>query len=177
MKKTLRHPKADEETRRAFQDTIACYKKQGKPVVYLDESGFAHDRPRTHGYAARGQRCWGTQDWQAKGRTNVIGALLGTVLMAVGLFFYSINSDVFYAWVTQRLLPTLPPHCVIVMDNASFHKRLDIQQAISKAGHRIEYLPPYPPDLNPIEHKWAQAKSKRRDLNCSLDALFSQYSA
>ncbi|WP_420836496.1 hypothetical protein [Candidatus Fukatsuia symbiotica] len=40
----------------------------------MDESGFAHDRPRTHGYAARGQRCWGTQDGQAKGRTNVIGA-------------------------------------------------------------------------------------------------------
>ncbi len=133
--------------------------------------------PRTHGYAAQGQRCWGTQDWQPKGRTNVIGALLGTVLMAVGLFFCSINSDVFYAWVTQRLLPTLPPHCVIVMDNTSFHKRLDIQQAISKTGHRIEYLTPYSPALNPIEHKWAQAKSKRRDLNCSLDALFSQYSA
>ena len=65
---------------------------------------------------------------------------------------------------------------VIVMDNASFHKRLDIQHAISKAGHRIEYLPPYLPALNPIEHKWEQAKSKRRDLNCSLDALFSQYS-
>jgi hypothetical protein len=48
-----------------------------RPIVYIDESGFAHDMPRTHGYAARGQRCMGLQDWHAKGRTNAIGALIG----------------------------------------------------------------------------------------------------
>jgi transposase len=42
------------------------------------------------------------------------------------------------------------------MDNASFHKRQDIQEAITQAGHILEYLPPYSPDLNPIEKKWAQ---------------------
>lgn len=131
--------------------------------------------PRTHGYSTRGQRCLGVQNWQAKGRTNVIGALLGTTLIAVGLFFCSINSDVFYTWVTQLLLPALPKHCVIVMDNASFHKRQDIQQAIRNAGHLLEYLPPYSPDLNPIEHKWAQAKSKRRAINCDIDRLFLEH--
>ncbi len=69
--------------------------------------------------------------------------------MAVGLFFCSINSDVFYAWVTQRLLPIRPPHCVIVMDNVSFHKRQDIQSARQKSGFILEYLPTYSPDLNP----------------------------
>lgn len=144
-------------------------------MVYLDESGFAKDMPRTHGYARRGQRCFGVQDWQAKGRTNVIGALLGFALIAVGLFTCSINSDVFYTWVTQLLLPSLPNNSVIVMDNASFHKRQDIQQVIINAGHLIEYLPPYSPDLNPIEHKWAQAKSKRRDIHCDIDTLFSEH--
>ena len=176
IKKTLHHPKADEDARRTFQEKIHGYKQQGKTLIYLDESGFAHDMPRTHGYCARGRRCIGIKDWQAKGRTNVIGALLGSVLMAVGLFSCSINSDIFYAWVIQLLLPALPPHCVIVMDNASFHKRQDIQQAMSKAGHLLEYLPPYSPDLNPIEHKWAQAKSKRRTLQCSIDTLFSDHS-
>lgn len=133
--------------------------------------------PRTHGYAKRGQRCVGVQNWQAKGRTNVIGALLGITLIAVGLFFCSINSDVFYTWVTQLLLPALPKNCVIVMDNASFHKREDIQQAIRNAGHLLEYLPPYSPDLNPIEHKWAQAKSKRRAINCDIDRLFLEHMA
>jgi transposase len=45
------------------------------------------------------------------------------------------------------------------MDNATFHKRQDIQDAITQAGHSLVYLPPYSPDLNPIEKKWAQAKS------------------
>ncbi|WP_342221285.1 transposase [Candidatus Fukatsuia endosymbiont of Tuberolachnus salignus] len=56
-------------------------------------------------------------------------------LIAFGLFTCSINSDVFYTWVTQLLLPSLPKNCVIVMDNASFHKRQDIQHAIINARH------------------------------------------
>ncbi|WP_342221424.1 IS630 family transposase [Candidatus Fukatsuia endosymbiont of Tuberolachnus salignus] len=174
-KKNLRHPRADEDVRCTFQEKRDGYKEQGKSLGYLDESGFAKDMPRTHGYSPRGQRCSGLQNGQAKRRTNVIGALLGTVLMAIVLFSSPVNSDVFYAWVTQLLQPSLPPHCVIVMDNASFHKRQDIQLAIINAGHLIQYLLPYPPDLNPIEHKWAQAKSKRRDLNCDINTLFSEY--
>lgn len=77
--------------------------------------------PRTHGYATIGQRCFGTQDWHAKGRTNVIGALIEKLLLTVGLFNTNINADIFHAWVVQDLLPKLPPHCVIVMDNAAFH--------------------------------------------------------
>ena len=62
------------------------------------------------------------------------------------------------------------------MDNASFHKRQDIQEAITQAGHILEYLPPYSPDLdlNPIEKKWAQAKAIRRQKRCSVDELFTQ---
>jgi len=98
----------------------------------------------------------------------VIGALLGKALMAVGLFMCSVNSDVFHAGVIQILLPSLPPDSVVVMDNATFHKRLDTQKVIDDAGHIIVYL-------HPIEHKWAEAKSKRRAVNCSIDALFSHY--
>ncbi|ACQ68702.1 transposase [Candidatus Williamhamiltonella defendens] len=110
-----------------------------------------------------------------RGVPTSLALLLGVTLIAVTLLTGSINSDVFYAWVTQELLPALPHPGVIIMDNASFHKREDIQRAIIKAGHLMEYLPPYSPDLNPIEHKWAEAKSKRRAVNCSIDALFSHY--
>ena len=124
---------------------------------------------------ARGRRCIGSQDGPALVRTHVIGALLGSLLMAVGLFSCSINSAIFYAGVMQLLVPALPPHCIIVMNNASFHQRQDIQQAMSKAGYLLDYLPPYSPVLNPIEHTWAQAKRKRRTLQCSIDTLFSEY--
>ncbi|MGG2141841.1 IS630 family transposase [Symbiopectobacterium sp. RP] len=160
-KKTLRHPKADESAQQAFQQKIQQYEKEGKPIVFIDESGFPHDTPRTHGYSPKGQRCFGLKNGGAKGRTNVIGALLGTTLFAIGLFDININSDVFYSWVTQVLIPVLPKNTVIVMDSATFHKKHNIQQVIIDAGYMVEYLPTYSPDLNPIEHKWAQAKKER----------------
>ena len=143
--------------------------------MYLDESGFAgvrHDMPRTHGCSFRGKCC--VSDWGAKGRTNVIGAMLGASLLTVSLFSCNINSDVFHAWAVQDLLPKLPENAVIVMDNATFHKRQDTQQAIKQAGHILEYLPPYSPDLNPIEPKWAQAKAVRRRKQCDIETLFKE---
>ena len=140
--------------------------------MWIDESGFAKDMPRRSGYAPRGQRCYGRWDWHAKGRTNVIGALLGFQLLAVGLFECSVNADVFLAWVQHVLLPQLPPAAVVILDNAAFHKRADIQNTLRQAGHTLEYLPSYSPDLNPIEHKWAQAKAIRKQTHCAVDDLF-----
>lgn len=150
------------------------HKADGRPIIYLDESGFAHDMPRTHGYSTRGQRCYGIQDWGAKGRTNVIGALLGVSLLTISMFSDNINSDIFHSWIEQDLLPKLPEKAVIVMDNATFHKRQDTHELINKSGHIVEFLPPYSPDFNPIEQKWAQAKAIRRKKQCSIEDLFSQ---
>ena len=134
-KKTLQHPKADNVARHVFRQRIETYQAEGRTIVYVDESGFAHDMPRRHGYAAVGQRCYGLCDWHAKGRTNVIGALIGKLLLTVSLFTTNVNADVFYQWTTQDLLPKLPAESVVVMDNATFHKRKDIKEAISSAGH------------------------------------------
>lgn len=140
--------------------------------MFIDESGFAHDMPRTHGYAASGQRVYGAQNWQARGRTNVIGALMGKALLTVGLFKTNINADAFYQWTVQDLLPKLPTNTVVVMDNATFHIRADIRAAITNAGHTLDYLPTYSPDLNPIEKKWAQLKKLRRKIQGSIAQLF-----
>src|SRR5690606_39401417 len=78
----------------------------------------------------------------------------------------------FFRRTIHDLLPTLPPAAVVVMDNATFHKRLDIQNAITQAGHTLEYLPAYSPDLNPIEHTWAQAKAIRKRQNHTVEQLF-----
>ena len=90
------------------------------------------------------------------------------------MFTCYVNSDVFYAWLTQDLLPKVSKGSVIVMDNASFHKRSDMIEAIDKEGFICDFLPPYSPDLNPIEKNWAQVKSIRRKKRCSLDELFSE---
>ena len=162
----------DEDEWRTFRETIKAYQAQHRVIVYIDESGFAHDMPRTHGYAAIGKRCHGVCDWHAGGRVNVIGALIDKCLLTVGLFESNIDADTFLGWTIHDLLPKLPPASVVVMDNATFHKRLDIQNAITQAGHTLEYLPAYSPDLNPIEHKWAQAKAIRKQQNKTVEQLF-----
>ena len=64
--------------------------------------------PRTHGYSKKGNRCYGTYDWGAKGRTNAIGALIGKTLLTVGLFMSNVNTEIFSSWIEQDLLPKLP---------------------------------------------------------------------
>jgi len=126
------------------------------------------------GYAERGKGCYGLSDWSAKGRTNVIGALFSAILLTISLFPDHMNSHIFHAWMEQNLIPKLPENAVIVMDNATFHKRHDTLELIFKAGHTIEFLLPYAPDFNPIEHKWAQAKAIRRKQQCSIQELFAK---
>lgn len=88
------------------------------------------------------------------GRTNVVGALQGSILLTVSLFDRTINGDVFEGWrLGQDLIPKLPAQSVVVMDNAAFHKRDATRELIAKAGHTLKFLPPYSPDLNPIKHK------------------------
>jgi len=175
IKKTLNHPKATPEKRSVFCEEIAKHKESDRPLVFIDESGFAHDMPRTHGYATKGNRCFGTHDWGAKGRTNVIGTLLFGVLLTVSLFQTNVNTLTFNAWVIEDLIPKLPPKSVVIMDNASFHKGIAAKEAIENAGHTLLYLPPYSPDFNPIEKKWAHAKAKRRKVGGSIEKLFKEH--
>jgi hypothetical protein len=143
-----------------------------RPIVYLDESGFAVDAPRTHGYSRMGVRCYGKKDWHAKGRLNAIGAIYAFQLLTVELWNCNIDSNVFLTWVQKALLPVTPTQSVIVMDGAPFHKRSDIQELIEQCGHTVEFLPSYSPDLNPIEKKWSQAKAIRRRERCDPHDLF-----
>lgn len=128
--------------------------------------------PRRYGYAPKGKPCHGVIDWQARGRVNAFGAMLAGVLLIVGLTTDNVDADLFNMWLTKGLIQNLPPQSVIVMDNASFHKQSQTRQAIENAGHILEYLPPYSPHLNPIEHKWAQAKAIRRKTGKSIDDIF-----
>ena len=65
-------------------------KSAGHSLVFVDESGFSHSMPRTYGYSAKGTRCYGSHDWGAKGRTNVIGAVIDKDLFVADLFHTNI---------------------------------------------------------------------------------------
>lgn len=101
---------------------------------------------------------------------------MACALLTVCLFESTINGDAFHQWVIDDLLPKLPPRAVLVMDNASFHKREETEKAIVNSGFDLLFLPTYSPDLNPIENKWAQIKSIRRKYRCDdIYMLFMEY--
>ena len=134
--------------------------------------------PRLYGYAPIGKRCYDYQNWREHGRKNVIGAIINNTFVTQTIFECSVDSDVFYAWTTQDLIPKLEKfdkQIVIVMDNATFHRRKDILDAITDAGHIVEFQPAYSPELNPIEKKWAQAKHIIRKLGCSVEDVFKYH--
>lgn len=78
----------------------------------------------------------------------------------------AVNADVFEAFVEQVLVPQLRSGDVVVMDNLSSHKRARTRQLIEAAGGRVLFLPPYSPDLNPIEMVFAKIKQILRSLAC-----------
>ena len=104
----------------------------------------------------------------------MIGALLNQKLIAPFLCDFNIDSNVFYIYVKEVLLKNIPKNSIIVMDNASFHKRQDIQNIIQEHNHQLIYLPPYSPHLNPIEKKWAHLKALRRKYNLSIENVLTQ---
>jgi transposase len=78
----------------------------------------------------------------------------------------AVNADVFTAFVEQVLLPALRPGDIVVMDNLSSHKGVRVRERIEAAGASLLYLPPYSPDLNPIEMVFAKLKAALRSLAC-----------
>ncbi len=92
--------------------------------------------------------------------------------------FLTINAptdgDIFFAFVTQELIPNLHPGDSVVLDNLSAHKRPDIIAALKRAGAEVLFLPPYSPDLNPIEKAWAKLKELIRRLTTLTREAFDQ---
>ena len=74
------------------------------------------------------------------------------------------DTSLFNVWLKQALIPNLIAGQVLILDNASFHKSIESQKLVKAAGCRILFLPPYSPDLNPIEKYWANMKIKIREL-------------
>lgn len=81
------------------------------------------------------------------------------------------------SWIKTHLLPSLKPNNVVIMDNAKFHKPKEIRELIESANCFLLYLPPYSPDLNPIEKFWAKLKNKVKRIFPSITCLTSSIDA
>jgi len=81
------------------------------------------------------------------------------------------DSALFEMWFGECLLPVLPVNSVIVMDNASFHRKKQLIPLAEEAGHRLIFLPPYSPELNPIESFWSWLKRYLKKILPFYDSL------
>lgn len=119
---------------------------------------------RLRGRARRGQRCRAPMPHGHWKTTTFTGALRLAGLTAPMVLDGPMNGDAFLAYVEQVLVPTLGQGDIVVMDNLPAHRRAGVREAIEAAGARLRFLPPYSPDLNPIENASAKLKALLRKV-------------
>lgn len=128
-------------------------------AVFIDETWAKTNMTRTYGRSALGTRLVDKTPcgrWQT---TTFLGALRAEGFIAPLTVEGGINGELFRAWVEQHLVPVLKAGDIVVMDNLSSHKVAGIREAIEAAGAELRYLPPYSPDLNPIEMAFSKFKA------------------
>jgi len=133
-----------------------------KRLVFIDETWASTNMTRTHGRCSRGQRLVMDVPHGHWLTTTFVAALRLDGLTAPTVVDGAMTGDVFVAYVEQQLVPTLRLGDIVVMDNLSSHKRSDVRKAIEAVGAELRFLPPYSPDLNPIENVFSKLKSKLR---------------
>ena len=104
--------------------------------------------------------------------------MCGNSIISLLQYYCNTDSSLFEFWFENHLLPSIPDNSVIVLDNASFHNKSRLSTLISYSNKKIIFLPPYSPDLNPIEKFWAILKSFLRSSlssSTSLDLALSSF--
>ena len=173
----MHYREQDPEKIKAYQAEIA-----GIPpdrIAYVDETGIDTYLYREYGYAPRGHKIKAAIRGRKYKRVGIVAAQLGKEIISPLTYSGTMDSRLFESWFEHQLLPALPPDTVIVMDNASFHRRAQLIHAAQTRGLRLIFLPPYSPELNPIENFWAWLKRYLRSVLFRFpsfdDALFDAF--
>lgn len=130
--------------------------------MFLDETWASTNMTRRHGRCARGLRLLAPVPHGHWKTTTLIAGLRTTGIVAPYVLDGPINATVFRAYVEQVLAPTLQSGDILILDNLSSHKVAGVREAVEAKGARVLYLPPYSPDLNPIEQAFAKLKTLLR---------------
>jgi transposase len=143
-------------------------------LVFIDETWAKTNMTRRLGRALRGHRLVASVPHGHWSTTTFIGALRATGLTAPAVFDGAINGESFLAYVQQVLVPTLKRGDIVILDNLGSHKVAGVREAIEAAGAELRFLPPYSPDLNPIEQLFAKLKSLLRSTAArTVEALWT----
>ena len=149
----------------------------GKTPVYVDESGFPSSELRRYAYAPRGSR---VRDKLSSSHRydsiSLIAARIGDTFAAPMLFQGASDALAFNTWLEHQLCPLLDETHVVIMDNASFHKGSETVRLIAATGASLLFLPPYSPELNPIEKDFANIKRRYQyNPEASIDQIIKVY--
>jgi transposase len=131
-------------------------------LVFIDETWTATNMARSHGRCTRGARLRMAVPHGHRKTTTLVAGLRLDGMVAPMVLDGPINGDWFEAYVARVLLPTLRPGDVVIMDNLSSHKRASVRAMIEAKGAKLRFLPPYSPDLNPIEMAFSKLKALLR---------------
>lgn len=161
-KKTTGYEEQKQEKVAAYQ--VAIQDIPPEKIAYVDECGIDTYLHREYGYAPRGQQVFGRIRGRKYKRCGIVAAKMGNKILAPLQYSGTMDSRLFEFWFSNQLLPSLEKGTVIVMDNASFHSKKRLFFAAQNAGCKLIFLPPYSPELNPIEKFWAWLKRFLRNI-------------
>jgi transposase len=158
---------ASERDTARVQEARAVYRRRLaaldiRRLKFVDEAGVNLALTRLYGRAPRGKRAVGSVPQNYGPNVTILGTLGRQGLQAVMTVDGATDTEVFRTYVKHVLGPTLVPGDMVVMDNLRAHKSVGIQQSIARRGARLLCLPPYSPDLAPIEPCWSKMKTAPR---------------
>jgi transposase len=144
-------------------------------LVFIDETGTSTNMARLRGRCPRGQRLIGKVPHGHWKITTFVAALRCNAITAPFVIDEPMNGEIFAVYLERCLVPTLHPNDIVVMDNLPVHKSDNVRRIIEAAGATVVYLPPYSPDLNPIEMAFAKLKAHlRKAAERSMPALWDR---
>lgn len=161
---------ANEEVRAGYQEAIKGIPSES--LVYIDESGIDMTICKDRGWGKKSEKLKGKKSGKYYQRTNIIAGYVNHKSIAPMVFNGSCNTKLFETWVEQFLIKELKPGQVVIMDNAAFHRSQRTKDLIESAHCRVIFLPPYSPDLNPIEKFWANMKRWIKDKISEFGQLY-----
>ena len=148
--------------RKRWSEDIAGYKAEN--LVFLDESGINTDMTRLYGRAPSNERAVDNTPLNTPTTTTILSSIRMNGEMAYTTYTGGTTAERFRDYLENVLLPTLDEHAVIIMDNMKSHHARIVKAFLDERKIAYLYLPPYSPDLNPIEKLWSKLKSILRKL-------------
>ena len=153
-----------EQSRKLFNEELKSVDLE--KCIYLDETGVDQNTVQTHGWSEIGKKTYSNQIGGQVDRLSMVAGYLCDTKDTIAEFEFSgtMHQDLFNGWFEQVLVPELKPGMTIILDNASVHKSPEIMDIARSADCKVLFLPPYSPDLNPIEKFWANLKRAIRSV-------------